>query len=434
MSRIVVTPAAESETLTKAREYTLPPPTGEAVADTAAINAAIASGAKLLGFGNGTYVHTGLKIKSSQHWDGAGKGITTLQLAKEANTNSIVNENTEAGNEAISITNMTIDGNKTQQAGTNNHYGIHLIRCPGPLLSGLEIKNVDGHGLVVDGQGVVTRVAHLANIIVHDNSQIGLWSTFAMRNVECVNITAYKNGLHGIEFDASEGVATNIESRENGGRGVFVRNVFTCVFNDFRATQNAEDGIYVQGMTYSVGNNWYTGGNSTKKAAEFNEITFSGNAELSYGITNEALINNLQANPNSELGKKAAYGLYVGEPEKGAATFGSLKIFGGNIGTLETGSIRIPGEAARGNLAIIDWPSATSNLRWWTGAGLATPNGFKLGTASTHLLGFYGATPKAQPARPAASEANKLELAAIEKLNTTVEAIRKVLFENGLTA
>lgn len=49
-------------------------------------------------------------------------------------------------------------------------------------------------------------------------------------------------------------------------------------------------------------------------------------------------------------------------------------------------------------------------------------------------IGFYGHAPIAQQARPPESNATKLELSSIEKLNTTVEAIRKVLFEVGITA
>lgn len=368
-----------------------PSPTGTASVDTAAILACLATSGKVR-LAPGTYKITpGLvTLTSNTELEGAGRGITILQAAANSSDNPILqNADIVNGNTQIAVRNLTLDGNKANQSGDNGKHGIWFQRVGNSVLSNVECKNVDGHGIRIDGQGVVTRVWHLSDVVTHDNSQIGLYMTFSMRNIEYSNITAFNNGSHGVELDHSEAKATNIDSYGNTGRGIFIRNVFGCVYNNLHASLNQQDGIYVQGLVDSVGANWYAASNSQAGLNLYNEITFSGDNTLSYGITNNAVISNIWAGHRIDFGTNLAqYAIYVGDPTSG--NFGDLKLFNVYPEAANTGTYRTP--ASAGGLVIWDWPSSTSNMRFWLGTGLATPNGFQLGTSSGHKIGFLGAT------------------------------------------
>lgn len=385
---------SENTTPASPETYFVPPPSGRANVDTKLIEAAINSAARHVRFAKGEYVTNGGHEWGAQVVEGEGMGVTVIKLA--ANTAADVFKSKEQ--EGPAFRHLTIDGNKANQAGTKNHYGLYIGQPKRPLVENVECRNVDGHGCSLSGEGIVTRAfGAVTNLIVHGNGAFGYWGQFSLRNVKYVDITAYENEEKGVQFDHSEYEATNIEAFENEGRGIMIRNVFGTHTHNLRAVRNGEDGIYVVGMTNSTGSAWYAVGNSTKTENTYDEIHFDNSAALSYGITDHAMIFLMAANPSNEVGNKAKHGLYIGDPGEGATECGNLKIFGADIGTLKTGAIRIPGEAALGSLVIVDFPAGTSTLRWWTGKGLALPNGFRLGTATTHKLGFWNAAPVEQP-------------------------------------
>lgn len=180
-------------------------------------------------------IDTPILLGTGQHLIGDGIGATTLKAAANLNQDVVGNSGgraggSSAGNDHITIRNLTVDGNKVNQNGDGTKHGIYLVRCSNAIFHDVEVQNVDGHGLTFDGQGTVTRGTELTNIYSHDNSQIGVWGTFAMRDTLYNNIFVYNNGLHGIELDNSEEKVINIDSRNNGGRGIFIRNVFGCVY------------------------------------------------------------------------------------------------------------------------------------------------------------------------------------------------------------
>lgn len=118
------------------------PPTGNPTIDTARIQAqldAIGEDGGLVDLWSGTYVINGLTIKSSTHLRGAGREATTLQLADNANKHIIVSDSWESlygsgtaggGNSCITISDLTIEGNQTNQAQP-----IRSALAPKPTLS-----------------------------------------------------------------------------------------------------------------------------------------------------------------------------------------------------------------------------------------------------------------------------------------------------------
>lgn len=140
----------------------------------------------------------------------------------------------------------------------------------------------------------------------------------------------------------------------------------------------------------------------------------------------------LQANPNGNFGVTTeGYCVYVGDPTNG--NFGDLKLFGVLAGTGLTGQFRTP--ASAGGLVIVDFPGTTANLRWWLGSGLATPNGFMLGTSAAHKLGFWGKAPIVQPAAIAApSGGTTIDTQARAAIQSIINTLSAAAGGNGLTA
>lgn len=325
---------------------------------------------------------------------GQGEGATILKLNAGVNADVIDNADMVNGNDHVSFKDFSVDGNKANQNGDNSKHGIRCNRVANGKIKDVEVHDVDGHGVRVDGQGVVTRVWNIKGLTVHDNSQLGYYGTFSMRNVIYDGITAYNNGSHGVEFDHSEAKATNIDAFSNTGRGIFIRNVFGSIYTNLHATLNGQDGIYVQGMVDSGGSLWYAADNSQSSSGTYNEVTFSGDTSLSYGITDHTVIDGIWAGHRSDFGTTmAGYGIFIGDATSGA--WGNLKIFNAFVESGVTSNFRTP--ANLGNIAIWDWPSGALSLRQWQGDGIAAPNGgVRFGTANSQKIGFLGASPISQ--------------------------------------
>jgi hypothetical protein len=404
------------------RAETVPPPTGDATTDTANLQTALNGGGAVV-LAPGTYVQNAtLTVPSDTLLEGSGAGVTIVQAAPGfGDVPQIQNADISGGNAQITITALTVDGNKAGQNSDGAKHGIFLQRVSDGFIDNVECRDVDGHGIRVDGHGVITRNFRFANVHVHDNRGIGLYATWAMRNVEYVNVLASANGSHGVEFDHSEAKVVNIDARGNGGSGIFIRNVFGCIYSNLHATRNGQHGILVQGMTDSSGMNWFAANNSSSSVGAYDDVYFSGDATLSFGITNQAVIIGLAAGPNAQFGATTeAYGLYVADPSTGS--IGDLKIFGALVGAGTAGSFRQP--SASGGLVIIDFPTTTANLRWWIGNGLATPNGFQLGTSPSHRIGFLGATPVGRQAGGAATAGAAYSATEQQMLQSVYDCLR----------
>lgn len=162
-------------------------PSGATDSSTAIANAeaaAAATGGEVY-FPQGTYLAAGLNLDSNVHWRGAGEGATTLKLKNTANTwlvqstgfAALTGTNGTGGVTNCSISGMTLDGNKA-----NNASGLQAIRVYGYgfRLSNLRIKNAKTVGLYSEwstslpSPGADSMMGFLDNIKVHDCDSHGV--------------------------------------------------------------------------------------------------------------------------------------------------------------------------------------------------------------------------------------------------------------------
>lgn len=116
--------------------------------DTAAIQAAINSGAKLIFAPAGTYLVGKITVPSDRTIYGAGFGKTTFKLAASTNQSLFVNSDTTDGNSRIVMVDFTIDGNYTNQ--TSGVHGIAFTKVSDSFIE-VESKNNRGTGIVFSG-------------------------------------------------------------------------------------------------------------------------------------------------------------------------------------------------------------------------------------------------------------------------------------------
>lgn len=195
------------------------------------------------------------------------------------------NANEGNGNSQISISDLTVD------CRNNADFGMRLIR-----VSELQIRNARFiecrmDGLRVSGQGQRTRGFVIDNVRAEENGQDGVIVLWAMRDGIYSNVFTKNNGRNGITIDHSEFTATNIVSRENVWHGIWLRNLFGGTLNNLTATHNRRHGIYAQGVVASTGTAWRAQANSRSGAAQFDDIHFTNDASLSYGVTRNVSIN-----------------------------------------------------------------------------------------------------------------------------------------------
>lgn len=127
----VATGSGEASAWTTPAVVTLPPPTGVAATDTAAIQAAenalhAGSGGKIL-FQPGTYVVTGLTKYGYTTWQGAGRLTTVIQLASGSNADvvqgyqfgSLTGTGSTGGITGWAIRDLMIDGNGSHQTAAS---------------------------------------------------------------------------------------------------------------------------------------------------------------------------------------------------------------------------------------------------------------------------------------------------------------------------
>lgn len=235
-----------------------------------------------------------------------------LTLADGSNVPMIVNDDTTNGNHHIEIVGGLLDGNREAQ-GAGRFQGIWFIRTQQVRIINLEVIDCGADGIRLSGGGQHTRDVVLQNIRV-SGSQRGLTVMYAMRNVQVDNVYATGNEDYGVYSDHSEGLYQNIFANDNDGTGILIRNIFGGSYNNLTATRNGGIGIEVLGMVASCGTSWHAHNNSQNSAGVFSDIFFNPDASLSYGITTNTLLSNINAGPVSHYGAAT---------EKSAVEFGA---------------------------------------------------------------------------------------------------------------
>ena len=119
--------------------------------DTAAIQAALDSGAAGVFIPQGTYLCGALTIPSNVQLYGEG-AASILKVKNSANATLLTNDDTVGGNSGIELRDFAIDGNYTNQTGSPN--GIQLSVVTMSKVVGVSISNVRGMGvLLTDSDG-----------------------------------------------------------------------------------------------------------------------------------------------------------------------------------------------------------------------------------------------------------------------------------------
>lgn len=151
-----------------------------------------------------------------------------------------------------------------------------------------------------------------------NNGQDSIIVLWAMRDGSYDSVFASGNGRNGITFDHSEFKANSIVARDNRGSGIFLRNLFATSLSNLISTHNGKHGILVQGWASSVGTGWRSQANSQSSDGGFDEIHFTADGSLSYGVTRDSVLSGLVTEYFSDLGAplRAPQGIRV-EPGVG---------------------------------------------------------------------------------------------------------------------
>ena len=261
-------------------------------------------GPQAVRLGAGEYrLREGLSLGSRNSLTGAGAGVTVLKMTGRGEY-VVGNRDAEAGNEHITLSGLTIDCNGRASVGG-------LFRRTASLtVTNVEFHGCEEYGLRISGDGRPTRGVFLDNLDIHHNGLDGMTILWATRESLYTNIRSHSNARMGIIIDHSEGMGANLLADENGGNGIFLRNLFAGSYTNIAATRNGRHGILVQGFVSSVGTGWRAQANSRARPGVFDEVFLAANAELSYGVSRQSVIEGLVVGGFNDLGPASArYGV-----------------------------------------------------------------------------------------------------------------------------
>ncbi|MES2970927.1 MAG: glycosyl hydrolase family 28-related protein [Patescibacteria group bacterium] len=187
--------------------------TGDGSADdTTAIQAAIdavnTAGGGEVRFPQGTYITTTLTMYSKVHLKGSGieatilklKNTTNVDLIKGQNFDTLTGGNTTGGIYNWSITDLTLDGNKANNATSG--YGLRVYGY-GYVIDNVRIRNTRQDGLYTEwsnsaaSPGNDSMEAHISGLKVHDSAASGIvWH--GPHDSTMVNVQVYESAAKGI--------------------------------------------------------------------------------------------------------------------------------------------------------------------------------------------------------------------------------------------
>lgn len=238
-------------------------------------------------------------IPSNCHVAGAGRAATVVKVPDGANITPFTLRDAATGATSVSISGMTIDGNKANNSGTL--YGIYLVRASDFSVFDVELKDINGSGLTTDGMQTFCGPGHVERVYAHDCDNIGIQISNATRRVTVVNVHAERCTGYGLMADASELTVLGANVRRSAV-GAYIRNVFGCVINDIVATLNDGHGILVAGMVRSQGRGWVALQNGRTPTNTADDVHFGPNpvtgAGLGYGESKDNIID-IVAGPSS---------------------------------------------------------------------------------------------------------------------------------------
>jgi hypothetical protein len=346
----------------------------------------------------GTYaIDAPIVVPSNVLIVGAGRSVTILRVDDGANAVAIVNSNVATGNSHITLRAMSLDGNKVAQGASGTVHGIEFHKCADTFIEDVEVHDCAGHGILVQGDGVVTRTGRFANVISHDNALCGIFASWAMREISYTAVTCDLNGQDGFYLDHSEAVVTGLQCNRNARDGLKINNVFTDNITGVTANLNGRYGIQVLGFTNSIGAAWQAHDNGQLQPGS--DVYFTS-AVGSYGLTDWAVVHGIECGaaqkstwgggwPNPPTATET-YGLEIDPGVTGNVTIIGLRNSGGKLGSSKLAAV-----GKTGKLVLVEHVLGTADFR--LARGNLVVGGGNLSHSAGGKVGFYGATAAAKP-------------------------------------
>lgn len=223
-------------------------------------------------------VRTPLRLPAQVALTGAGQGVSVIEA--RARLDAVIAAGSPgAATHALNLSSFSVDC-----AGRADD-GLRLIQAPELVLTQVSVTGCRRTGVRLSGAGSPTRGAVISDLTVQRNRGDGLMVLWGARNVRYSNIFAYANDGAGVVFDHSEGAAVNIIADQNGAEGIVFRNLFAFNAANLTATRNGREGVRARGFVASAGQGWIAMGNSLAEPGAYDEVRFTAEADLSYGVT-----------------------------------------------------------------------------------------------------------------------------------------------------
>lgn len=281
----------------------------------AALDRAHSNGGGRIFLSGGTHVAPTITVPDDTHFEGIGKGLTIVQRPASASNSVFINDDGVDGNHNLSWRKMSIDGNKAAAGGTpdaTSWYGLFLRACGTVDFEDVEFYGCLRKGLMMDGLtlGDTARYVWLDGVAAHHNADVGIHIGNGTRGVHYDGVTVYENQGVGILLDASEAQSSNIYAFGNDGHGIYINNLFDTQWNGLKANQNGKSGIFVLGLTNSIGSSWQALDNGRLEAG-WADVWFDP-SNLGYGKTKRLTVTGIKAGQTTNSNYKGAYATTAG--------------------------------------------------------------------------------------------------------------------------
>lgn len=215
--------------------------------DTAAIQKAVQQHSSIY-FPPGTYRVSQIKISSNRIIMGAGPGKTVLRKLPADPTPLLVGDTPEQGNSHISIRDLSLGGNRSNQSlsSDGNAMGIRMDRWDHAYLRNLEIKDFATDGIYLGTPE--NNAAHFNEYVYLDNVHV-----FNSRRNNMAIISAKKVFVKNCSFNGAQGITprAGIDIEPDS----LTHAVEDLRFEDVVCANNDGDGfsIYTSGITAGQG-------------------------------------------------------------------------------------------------------------------------------------------------------------------------------------
>jgi hypothetical protein len=323
-----------------------------------ALDEAAAKGGDTVYLPEGTYlVDPGLRMGANTRLTGDGSA-TIIKLVDNAMTNdNILKAESVSG---ISVSNLVIDGNRSEQPTTVDgyeftQYGLYFGNVDGGYIENVAVHHLAGVGVQIYNSRSVflanvdssynryhgfeleqSSSCSLVNVRGHHNDRHGLLVSpgeqagFGSRGNSITNFSFDHNGHSGISLDKANGdtnrhlsegnTFSNGSIMSNGQNGVILQAQDKQLFNNIYIYDNGHQGIYLKWSAGNIFNNILLRNNSIAAAGLYDEILIEGSGDGYASADNEFNNINIIAGGNSRYG--------INEGEQDANTYLGTKISG----------------------------------------------------------------------------------------------------------